>query len=144
MLHFAQLRSVCCALGIALWLTVLAGCTGGSGVTLPPPGPTPTPTPTPTPAPKPLYVANRFANSITAYAAGANGNVAPSAGISGAATGLNFPEGVALDAAGKIYVANFNPTSITVYAAGATGNVAPSATISGAATGLNGPFGVAF
>ena len=85
--------------------------------------------------------------SVFVFAAGANGNVAPVATITGAATGLVFPNGLALDSAGKIYVANegtgeVTGGSVTVYAAGATGNAAPVATIIGSATLLNYPHGL--
>jgi hypothetical protein len=42
-----------------------------------------------------MYVVNN-GNSITVYAAGASGDVTPSATISGASTGLKGPLGVAL------------------------------------------------
>ncbi|HEY3729142.1 MAG TPA: putative Ig domain-containing protein [Solirubrobacteraceae bacterium] len=90
-----------------------------------------------------LYVSNRGANSITVYAASANGNAAPIRTIAGASTGLAAPEGVALDRAGRLFVANLNANSITEYAAGASGNVAPIARIVGAATGLAKPRGIA-
>src|SRR2546422_654579 len=58
-----------------------------------------------------LYVANHCANSITVYAPGANGNVAPDHAIVGDQivgdhTGLSSPSGLALGASGSIYVAN--------------------------------------
>jgi len=99
-----------------------------------------------------IYVADYGAEdpggpSVFIFAAGANGNVAPVATITGAATGLVFPNGLALDSSGKIYVANEGTnqatSSVTVYAAGATGNAAPLATISGSATLLNDPHGLA-
>jgi sugar lactone lactonase YvrE len=89
---------------------------------------------------------------ITVYAAGSDGNVAPIATISGAATGLSYPIGIALDSSWNIYVANAltantgsNPIgpSITVYPAGSNGNAAPSAVIAGANTGLNYSQGIA-
>jgi DNA-binding beta-propeller fold protein YncE len=93
-----------------------------------------------------IYVTN-FGNftppSVTVYAAGASGNATATAIISGAATGLGNPHGVAVDANGNIYVANRGNSSVTVYAAGTNGNMAPSATISGAATGLSNPHGLA-
>lgn len=52
---------------------------------------------------------NLPANSITVYAPGASGNVAPIATIGGPNTGLRRPSAVALDASGRIYVANFAP-----------------------------------
>jgi lysophospholipase L1-like esterase len=81
--------------------------------------------------------------SITVYPPASNGNVAPSATIAGANTGLLYPLGIALDSSANIYVANTLSPSITVYPAGAAGNVAPSATIVGSATGLDFPFDVA-
>jgi hypothetical protein len=93
--------------------------------------------------PRPLYVANLSSNSITVYAAGANGNATPTATIAGGNTGLNFPFGIARDGAGNIYVTNQFGNSVTVYAAGASGNATPTATIAGGNTGLNCPFGIA-
>ena len=71
-------------------------------------------------------------------------NEAPTAIITGADTGLNYPAGIALDSSGKIYVTNAGSdpsgSSVTVYPpqAGSTGtlNEAPIAMISGANTGL--------
>jgi len=92
---------------------------------------------------KPLYVANFGNNSITVYSAGASGNATPTATIAGGNTGLNFPNGVALDGAGNIYAINDLGSSITVYAAGASGNAPPTATIAGGNTGLGRPQGIA-
>jgi sugar lactone lactonase YvrE len=94
-----------------------------------------------------IYVANigsdnGDADSVTVYPAGSSGNVAPSAVISGAGTGLNLPDGVAIFS-GKIYVSNFGNNSVTVYPVASNGNTAPSATISGLSTGLAGPDGIA-
>lgn len=85
------------------------------------------------------------ADSITEYAAQSSGNVSPIATISGSATGLNEPVGLAVDSQGNIYASNFNyPNfSVTVYSAGSNGNVAPAATIAGPATSLVYPEGVA-
>ncbi|HUO06344.1 MAG TPA: choice-of-anchor D domain-containing protein [Candidatus Binataceae bacterium] len=99
-----------------------------------------------------IYVANcgrqcggaPGASSVTVYAPGSNGNVSPIATISGANTGFDSPEGVALDATGNIYVANSGTSnSVTIYAAGSSGNVAPSVIIEGAGTGIDGPSGIA-
>lgn len=103
-----------------------------------------------------IYVANQDfgsgAYSITVYAAGANGNVAPIRTISGPATMLSCPAGIALDASTppNLYVANNSCVgsstgtyAITVYAGGASGNVAPIQTISGSSTGLSFPVGIA-
>lgn len=93
-----------------------------------------------------IYAANEHAHSVTIFAAGANGNVAPLATIMGPQngdctamgvpysccsgpftgtcvdnTGLNYPSGLTLDSSGNIYVANFiggsGSGSITVYPA---------------------------
>jgi DNA-binding beta-propeller fold protein YncE len=83
-------------------------------------------------------------NSVLVFARTANGNVAPLRTISGAATGLNSPYGVAVDIVNnEVAVTNLSGNSVTVYARTANGNVAPLRTISGAATGLNSPTGLA-
>ncbi len=95
-----------------------------------------------------IYVANDGSDfggtvTVTIYPAGSNGNVAPSATISGTNTGLNGPTGIAVDGSGNIYVANRDSNTVTVYPAGSTGNAAPSKTIGGYKTGLNDPSGIA-
>ena len=98
-----------------------------------------------------IYVANAgegasTPQSVTIYAPGATGNVAPIGTIEGANTGLSEPAGLVLDASGNIYVPNLNNgqgASVTVYAAGATGNVVPMRTISGSRTKLNEPIQLA-
>ncbi len=62
--------------------------------------------------------------SVTVYAAGANGNVAPIQTISGSKTMLNSPTGIAVDGQSNIYVLDYN--YILAFAAGATGDVAPA------------------
>ncbi len=108
-----------------------------------------------------IYVADdgdRFCDgteSVYVYPAGSNGNVAPTATISGAHTGLCDPIGIALDFSGNIYVADDgNPNAfpyifpkVLVYPplGSSTGplNEAPTATISGSNTGLETPYGIA-
>jgi len=111
-----------------------------------------------------IYVANSLGGpvvrhesydrgKVTVYPAGSNGNIAPIATISGAATGLSYPAGIALDSSGNIYVANQltantsssleDYPSITVYPAGSKGNASPIAVIAGNNTGLNYPQGIA-
>ena len=68
---------------------------------------------------------------MTEYAKGATGNAAPVATIAGANTGLDSPQGLALDRDGNLFLANSHGNSVTAYAKGATGNAAPFATISG-------------
>jgi sugar lactone lactonase YvrE len=104
-----------------------------------------------------LYVADsRSASGLNAYGPdlgavrvyrpGARGNVAPLRTITGSATRLNGPMGVAVDRAGNIYVANewgTGPGSVTVYRAGANGDARPLRILAGAATGLGAPAAVA-
>jgi sugar lactone lactonase YvrE len=97
-----------------------------------------------------IYVSNQYSEeetctgyTITVYAAGATGNATPIQTISGANTGLDEPNGLALDSNNNIYVANEDSSTVTVYAATATGNVAPTTTIGGAATGIEYPHAVA-
>jgi Beta-propeller repeat len=89
---------------------------------------------------------------VTVYPSGSDGNIAPIAIISGAATGLAFPIGIALDSSANIYVANDSTAntgnsstgpSITVYPAGSNGNAAPIAVIAGDNTDLDYPQAVA-
>jgi len=93
-----------------------------------------------------IYVTNMGNSSVTVYAAGSAGNVAPFATISGTNTLLSNPFGIVLDSSDNIYVANGLNTgsaSVTVYAAGSNGNVAPVRTITGTLTGLADPSGIA-
>ena len=126
------------ALGACLLAVFAAACSTSSTS----PGTTPTPPPTLL-----YFVSNGNSNAVTAYPLTANGNVAPTQNIVGAATGLGFPRRVVLDSTMNIYIANApaggRPHSITVYAPTATGNVAPLRTITGAATGLTGVDGLA-
>jgi hypothetical protein len=87
-------------------------------------------------------VANRDNDSIDVFPIGADGDVAPTRSIQGAATTLNWPAGVAVDA-NFIYVANFINRSIDVFPTGADGDVAPTQSIKGLATTLRLPRGVA-
>jgi hypothetical protein len=100
-----------------------------------------------------IYVANGvggsvYTGTVTVYAAGATGNVAPTAVIEGPETGLYGPEGIALDPVnGDIYVTNAGggPSgngSITIYTPGSSGDVAPAATIAGSSTYLYAPVGL--
>lgn len=90
-----------------------------------------------------LYVADTSGNVIDRLEGASlqNGLAVVAASISGAATGLARPQGLALDSAGRLIVSNAAGPGITIYASAATanGNVAPSATIAGSATLLAGP-----
>jgi hypothetical protein len=94
-----------------------------------------------------LYLADSAANAINVYdsASTLNAKVAPSRALTGAATQLSTPSGVAIDAVGKLIVSNSSGNSITVYVnAGAlNGNIPPAALISGANTTLSGPAQIA-
>jgi sugar lactone lactonase YvrE len=96
-----------------------------------------------------IYVTNTPGNdTVTIYAAGKFGNVAPVKIISGADTGLNLPHGIGVDSDGTIYVSNDGSDSkgvdtVTVYGPGSSGNAKPIATISGSLTGLEKPDGLA-
>jgi hypothetical protein len=114
---------------------------------------TPTATPTAIGLPKVIHVANAFAQtpldplgSVTSYAAGDNGNTAPTTTINGTSTGLSNPNAIALDSSGNLYVINRTNDSVTVYQRDSSdGNVGATATIAGVYTGLLGstPHGVA-
>lgn len=94
-----------------------------------------------------IYVSNNSASSgggwIAVFSPNSNGNIAPARLLQGSATGLNEPEGIALDTSGDLYVSNHAGNSVTVYAPGANGNVAPIRAISGSKTRLSGPTGIA-
>jgi hypothetical protein len=93
-----------------------------------------------------IYVANSAYSSgkgsLTVYAAGANGNVAPIETIEGSKTELDGADGITLDSSNNIHAANGGNNSVTVYAAGSNGNVAPINAIQGAKTGLDGTRGI--
>lgn len=98
-----------------------------------------------------IYVTNAggssYATSVTEYPAGSNGNAAPIATISGAATTLYQPAAIAVDASSYVYVSNGLAASsggwIAVFSPNSNGNIAPARLIQGGSTGLNGPTGIA-
>ncbi len=94
-----------------------------------------------------IYVTNTPTNTVTIYAADAEGNVPPLAVIGGSATQLADPTGIALDGSGKIYVLNTGTNTITVYPPLDTGtgllNEAPIATIAGPQAQLDQPVAIA-
>jgi sugar lactone lactonase YvrE len=88
-----------------------------------------------------VYVANGGNGTVTSYAVGGAGNLAPLATFARTGFGLNAPAGVAIAPSGRVYVANSGNGSITSYAPGAA---APSLTsLTGSATGLEGPSALA-
>jgi hypothetical protein len=92
-----------------------------------------------------LYLADSAANAIHEFdgASTLNASVTLPATrtITGSATGLNQPSGIAIDAVGKLIVSNKGNSSITIYpnAAAANNNQSPVVTILGASTTLNSP-----
>src|SRR5271156_3313984 len=87
-----------------------------------------------------IYVSNQGENgepdSITVYSPGSKGNVAPARIISGSATLLSAPEGVAVDSNGRLFVSSgaagppqSSNAAVLVFAPGSNGNVAPFASI---------------
>jgi hypothetical protein len=95
-----------------------------------------------------VYVFDAKTATISEFAAGATGNVAPIRTISGSNTGLSggngFGFGIAVSkTSGKIFVSNASSNAILVFAANASGNAAPIQTIAGSATKLSVPLGLA-
>ena len=145
-------------------LFMMTGCVisprrtlGGSASPTPTPTGTATPTPIPTPTPvtptNRLYVSSQSTNSIVRFndGLGANGNIAPSATIVGAATTLDGPQYLAFDPVhDRLFVANVGTVTVlgTILifdsASTATGNVAPTRTIGGTVSGLISPSDVAY
>ena len=83
-----------------------------------------------------LYVADVGDQTINEYSASSNGIVSPIAVI----TGLDSPQGLAIDTKGRIYVTDSD--SIVVYAANANGPATPIRKISGSQTLMNGVAGL--
>jgi Lactonase, 7-bladed beta-propeller len=101
------------------------------------------PDPSSDPTKDEIFVANRGNDSITGYTRLDYGNSLPLTTITGAATGLASPCGIAIDAKNqKIFAANSTNNSITVYSVGDTGNIAPFSTLAGSSTLLSAPCGI--
>jgi hypothetical protein len=89
--------------------------------------------------------------SVRVFPAGSDGNVKPSAIISGPHTGLTAPNSVAMDSRGDIYVTDYRGQtregrtivykkgSIIIYRPGSSGDAAPMARIAGPKTGIDRP-----
>ncbi|MGH7812576.1 MAG: lectin-like domain-containing protein [Candidatus Binataceae bacterium] len=101
----------------------------------------------------PIFVnsLNSGASAVNVYPSttGACGNVntAPSASITGAATGLNYPYGLAYDPNNQdLYAVNYGGGSVTAFSMSQLqtgGNQTPIAAIGGLRTGLAGALGIA-
>ena len=94
-----------------------------------------------------IYVASN-SGGVTVYSPVGNStgllNEVPIATIEGSNTGLDGPNGVAVDSSGKIYLADGDADSVFVYPRGSNGNVAPVATINTSVlTGLGDATGIA-
>ena len=87
-----------------------------------------------------IYV-TEVGNSVLVFPLTASGNTPPMRTLSGPATGLSLPIGIANDSQGNLYVANREGSTVTVYPAMASGNTAPVRTLT--ATGMSSPQGLA-
>jgi hypothetical protein len=91
-----------------------------------------------------VYVSDGMTSTISEFAAGATGNVAPIRTIAGSKTGLNGGGALAVSkASGEIFVLNGSTNAVLGFAATASGNVAPIQTIAGSATQFSTPVGLA-
>ncbi|HUO05001.1 MAG TPA: NHL repeat-containing protein [Candidatus Binataceae bacterium] len=85
-----------------------------------------------------IYVASYGNSSVVEYSPNpADGNLAPTAEISGANTGLSGPTAIALDSTDNIYVTDYQG-AVLVFAAGSHGDVSPTSKVSGTITGADG------
>ncbi|MEK6642772.1 MAG: hypothetical protein AABZ08_02595 [Planctomycetota bacterium] len=75
---------------------------------------------------KGIYVSNFGGKSITVYSLDASGDAAPIRTISGEATGIGGPLGIARDSEGKLYVCNRSAGTVTVYPLTGNGNITPT------------------
>jgi sugar lactone lactonase YvrE len=83
------------------------------------------------------------ASAVDIYPAALNGNIPPSAVISGSQTQLTEPGGIVVDNSGEMYVAVIDSDEIVEFPPGSNGNVSPGNVISGSATALSRPTGLA-
>lgn len=81
--------------------------------------------------------------SITVFAAGASGDVAPKRTIAGPLTELNWPMGITIDPTNQeMAVANNGDDSVLVFRRTDDGNAAPLRALRGPRTGIKSPMGV--
>jgi 6-phosphogluconolactonase (cycloisomerase 2 family) len=84
-----------------------------------------------------VYVANGGNGTVTSYAIGSSGNLAPLTTFARSGFDLSGPAGLTIAPSGRVYVANGGNSSVTEYAPGPAAG--PVTTIVGPATGLQGP-----
>jgi len=141
-----------CAFGIALVVAMLPGCGGGpqspgGGFEAVQKGIYATQTRVKRDgSPKYVYALSwlqAHGSAVDIYPAVLNGNISPSAVISGSQTQLAQPGGIVVDNAGEIYVAVVDSDEIVEFPPGSTGNVSPEVVISGSQTALSRPTGLA-
>jgi 6-phosphogluconolactonase (cycloisomerase 2 family) len=86
------------------------------------------------------YVSNGASGTVTSYAIGSSGNLAPLTTFGRTGFNLDAPAGIAIAPSGRVYIANTGDDSVTSYPPGAA---APFVTnLTGDATGLQGPSAV--
>ncbi len=88
------------------------------------------------------YVTNFSPPAIDVFAQGATFSATPQQQITGPATGLVHPTGLALDSSQNIWIADVNGQEIEEFSRLANRNAAPLVKIAGPATQLSFPFGV--
>ena len=88
-----------------------------------------------------VYASNLWKSSVVQYKLGGDHLGTVAATISGPATGLDSPDGVAVDANGNPYITNSR--SVTAYRSGSDGPAAPFLTIFGPAANLQQPHRIA-
>ena len=94
-----------------------------------------------------MYVLNRTTSSLSSFAPGSTGNVAPSSTVSGAASTLSTPYSMAMDPSGDTWVANSATNTVVEFTQAqlaAGGAPAPTVTLTATATSLDGPSSLAF
>jgi 6-phosphogluconolactonase (cycloisomerase 2 family) len=87
-----------------------------------------------------VYVTNGGNGTLTSYAVGGTGNLAPITVFGRTGFGLNAPSGLAIAPSGRVYVANGGNDSVTSYAPGSA--APPLTSLAGSATALQGPSAV--
>jgi sugar lactone lactonase YvrE len=97
--------------------------------------------------PNTMYVLNTTGSSLSSFAPGATGNVAPTSTVSGAGSTLLAPNSMAMDSSGNIWVANSGHSTVVEFTQAqlaATGAPTPTVTLAATAGSIDGPTSVAF